>query len=94
MLGLAGWIRYLRGYDLKGCTIRIDDPDKELLTRLATTGGNNPEPVMRHDIFGEFRMIPGFTDRLRAMITDIDERGVIRTLRQVLGDNERELVLQ
>jgi mannitol 2-dehydrogenase len=94
MLALAGWIRYLRGYDLKGCTIRIDDPDKELLTRLATTGGNNPEPVMRHDIFGEFRMIPGFTDRLRAMITDIDERGVIRTLRQVLGDNERELVLQ
>jgi mannitol 2-dehydrogenase len=94
MLALAGWFRYLRGYDLTGCKICIDDPEKELLTKLATTGGNNPEPVMRHDIFAELRTIPGFTDRLRAMITDIDERGVIATLRQALGDNERELVLQ
>ena len=45
MLALAGWIRYLRGTDLKGCTIEIDDPEKELLTKLATMDGNNPDAV-------------------------------------------------
>jgi mannitol 2-dehydrogenase len=93
MLALAGWMRYLRGYDLKGREIRIDDPKKELLTKLATMDGHNPDPLLRHEIFGELRMIPGFTDRLREMITDIDEHGVIPTLRQALRDNARELVL-
>lgn len=92
MLALAGWIRCLRGYDLVGCKIRIDDPQKELLTKLATMGGNNPEPVLRHEIFAELRTIPGFTDRLRAMIIDIDEQGVVPTLRRALRDEARELV--
>ncbi|WP_292976714.1 mannitol dehydrogenase family protein [Mycobacterium sp.] len=94
MLALAGWIRYLRGYDLNGSKLRVDDPEKELLTKLATMDGNNPEPVLRHEIFAELRTVPGFADRLRAMITDIDQRGVIATLREALGNNERELVLQ
>jgi mannitol 2-dehydrogenase len=94
MLALAGWIRYLRGYDLRGCPIRIDDPQEELLAKLATMDGNNPEPVLRHEIFAELRVIPGFTDRLREMIVDIDEHGVIPTLRQALRDDARELVLQ
>jgi mannitol 2-dehydrogenase len=94
MLALAGWARYLRGYDLKGGKIRIDDPEAELLTRLATMDGNNPGPLLRHEIFAELRLIPGFTERLGEMIADIDERGVIPTLRQALRDNARELVLQ
>ncbi len=93
MLALAGWIRYLRGDDLKGAKIRIDDPQKELLTKLATMDGNNPDPLLRHEIFGELRMIPGFAERLREMITDIDEHGVIPALRNALRDNTRELVL-
>jgi mannitol 2-dehydrogenase len=94
MLALAGWIRYLRGYDLKGRKISVDDPEEELLTTLAMAGGNNPEPVLRHEIFAELRMIPGFIDGLREMIIDIDEHGVIPTLRKVLRDDARELVLQ
>ena len=94
MLALAGWMRYLRGTDLKGRKIRIDDPEKELLTKLATMDGNNPEPLLRHEIFAELRVIPGFTDALREMITDIDENGVIHALRNALRDGERELVLQ
>lgn len=93
MVALAGWARYLRGYDLEGRPIRVDDPQKELLTKLATTDGNDPGPLLRHEIFAELRTIPGFEERLREMITDIDERGVIATLRQALGDNERELMV-
>jgi mannitol 2-dehydrogenase len=93
MVALAGWARYLRGCDLEGRPICVDDPKKELLTKLATMDGNNPDPLLHHEIFAEVREVPGFVDRLREMITDIDERGVIATLRQALGDNERELMV-
>jgi mannitol 2-dehydrogenase len=92
MLALAGWARYLRGYDLKGREIRIDDPQSELLTKLATMEGNNPGPLLRHEIFTELRLIPCFTERFGDMIADIDERGVLPTLRRALRDDARELV--
>jgi mannitol 2-dehydrogenase len=92
MLALAGWARYLRGYDLKGREIRIDDPQSELLTKLATMEGNNPGSLLRHEIFAELRLIPCFTERFGDMIADIDERGVLPTLRRVLRDDARELV--
>jgi mannitol 2-dehydrogenase len=91
MLALAGWARYLRGYDLKGWKICIDDPESELLTRLATMADNNPDSLLRHEIFAELRLIPGFAERLGDMIADIDEHGVIPTLRRALGDDAREL---
>jgi mannitol 2-dehydrogenase len=93
MVALAGWARYLRGYDLKGRLLRVDDPEKDLLTRLAMMDGNDPGPLLRHDIFAELRVIPGFSERLREMITDIDEHGVIPTLRNALRDNARELMV-
>ena len=93
MLALAGWMRYLRGYDLKGCKIDFEDPEKELLMKLATMDGNNPDQLLRHEIFNELRVIPGFVDRLHAMITDIESQGVVPTLRKALRDDDvRELV--
>jgi mannitol 2-dehydrogenase len=92
MLALAGWVRYLRGVDLKGLKIQIEDPQKELLTKLATMDGANPDALLRHEIFDEVRTVPGFMDRLREMILDIDEQGVIATLNQAMRDDERELV--
>jgi mannitol 2-dehydrogenase len=94
MLALAGWARYVRGCDLKGSKIRLDDPQSTLLSRLATMEGNNPYPLLRHEIFAELRMIPDFTERLADMITGIDEHGVIPTMRQALRDDARELVSQ
>jgi mannitol 2-dehydrogenase len=94
MLALAGWARYVRGYDLKGRRIRIEDPEADLLTKLATMDGNNPDPLLRHEMFAELRLIPGFAGRLGEMIAGIDERGVIPTLRQALRADARELVLQ
>jgi mannitol 2-dehydrogenase len=91
MLALAGWARYLRGYDLKGGTIHIDDPESTVLTRLATMEGNNPGPLLRHEIFAELRVIPTFAERLGDMITAIDGHGVIPTLCQALRDDAREL---
>jgi mannitol 2-dehydrogenase len=92
MLALAGWARYLRGYDLKRRKIRIDDPQSTLLTRLATMEGNNPDPLLGHEIFAYLRLVPNFAERLGDTIADIDEHGVIPTLRQALRDDARELV--
>lgn len=94
MLALAGWARYLRGYDLNGREIRIDDPESELLTKLATMEWTNPVPLLRHEIFAELRLVPGFAERLGDMIADIDVHGVTPTLRRALRDSARELVLQ
>jgi mannitol 2-dehydrogenase len=92
MLAIAGWARYLRGYDLKGREIRIDDPQAALLTKLATMAGDNPDPLLRHEIFAELRLVPAFAECLGDMIANIDEDGVLLTLRQALRDDVRELV--
>ena len=72
--------------------IHIDDPQSTLLTKLATMEGNHPDALLRHEIFAELRSIPSFTERLGDMIADIDEHGVIPTLRRALRDDARELV--
>lgn len=92
MLAIAGWARYLRGYDLRGRKFRIEDPQAALLTKLATMAGNNPDPLLRHEIFTELRLVPTFAERLSGMVADIDQRGVIPTLRRALRDDVKELV--
>jgi mannitol 2-dehydrogenase len=53
---------------------------------------SNPDPLLGHEMFAEVRAVPGFAERLGDMIADIDERGVLATLRQAMRDDERELV--
>jgi mannitol 2-dehydrogenase len=53
---------------------------------------SNPDPLLRHEMFAEVRAVPGFAERLGAMIADIDERGVVPTLRHAMHNHEWELV--
>jgi mannitol 2-dehydrogenase len=92
MLAVAGWARYMHGHDLKGRKLRLEDSQAIPLTRLAIMAGNNPDPLVKHEMFAELRTVPGFAERLRDMIADIDERGVLPTLRRALRDDARELV--
>jgi mannitol 2-dehydrogenase len=95
MLAVAGWARYLRGKDLRGRPIQIEDPEAKLLTTLATLGTRRPDPLLRyHSIFGDLRLVPGFVDRLSQMIESIDRQGVVDTMRQHLADDLRRLVGQ
>jgi mannitol 2-dehydrogenase len=91
MLAVAGWARYLRGHDLDGRTIGVEDPQAGLLTALASRGRNNPYPLLEHEIFTELRGVPRFAERLGGMIADIDQRGVQPTVRDALRDRAREL---
>jgi mannitol 2-dehydrogenase len=92
MLAVAGWARYMRGHDLKGRKLRLEDSQAIPVVRLANMASNNPDPLLGHEMFAEVRAVPGFAERLGAMITDIDERGVIPALRDAMRNDERELV--
>jgi mannitol 2-dehydrogenase len=92
MLAVAGWARYMRGHDLKGRKFSIEDSQAIPLTRLATMAGDNPDPLLRHEIFAELRTIPAFADCLGDMIANIDEHGVLPTMRRALREDARELV--
>ena len=92
MLAVAGWARYMRGHDLKGRKISLEDSQAIPVVRLANMASNNPDPLLGHEMFAEVRAVPGFAERLGEMIADIDERGVVPTLRDAMRNDERELV--
>ncbi|MDT5145452.1 MAG: mannitol 2-dehydrogenase [Mycobacterium sp.] len=93
MLAVAGWARYLRGKDLEGRDIHIDDPQAKLLNTLATLGRNYPDPLLRnHDVFGDLRLVPGFVNRLGQLIEAIDQQGVAWTLHRHTAGDSRKLV--
>jgi mannitol 2-dehydrogenase len=94
MLAVAGWARYLRGTDLQGREVDIQDSQAELLKTLAMLGKNYPDPLLRNqEVFKDLRLVPGFVDRLGQMIDSIDTRGVAATLgRYMAEDDLRQLV--
>lgn len=92
MTGLAAWIRYLRGYDLGGSPLHIEDPQAELLTALATMSRRNPGPLLQHELFGDLRLMPDVANGLSTLIRSIETRGVATTLRRHLRGDYRELV--
>ncbi|ORW71412.1 mannitol dehydrogenase family protein [Mycobacterium saskatchewanense] len=92
MLAVAGWARYMRGHDLQGRELRLEDSQAIPVGRLANMAGNRPDPLLRHAMFAELRTVPGFAERLGDMIRDIDTRGVVPTLRGAMRNDERELV--
>ncbi|OBG76640.1 mannitol dehydrogenase [Mycobacterium sp. E1715] len=91
-LAVAGWARYMRGHDLQGRRLRLEDSQAIPVAKLANMAGNNPDPLLRHAMFAELRAVPGFARRLGDMIADIDTRGVVPTLRDAMRNDERELV--
>lgn len=94
MLAVAGWARYLYGYDLAGAAIAIEDPQAKLLTMLASLGKTYPKPLLRHEAFGELRLVPDFVRLLGEMIGEIDTYGVTAALQRCQGTDYRDLLSQ
>jgi mannitol 2-dehydrogenase len=83
MLAVAGWARYLRGTDLQGRDIDVQDSQADLLKTLAMLGKSYPDPLLRNQaVFKDLRLVPGFVDRLGQMIDSIDTHGVAATVRR------------
>ncbi|TKJ35175.1 mannitol dehydrogenase family protein [Blastococcus sp. CCUG 61487] len=80
-LGLAGWLRYLRGTDERGGPLVIDDPHAELLRARARAGGDDPRPLLDlRSIFGGLGDDAAFVAALREALVRLDRDGVRATL--------------
>jgi mannitol-1-phosphate/altronate dehydrogenase len=84
-LALAAWIRYLRGYDLQGKPIVIEDQRGSELRTLALTGLADPRPLLDvRDVFGSLVDDVVFVEALENMLHDIDRIGLAATLEKLL----------
>jgi mannitol-1-phosphate/altronate dehydrogenase len=76
-LTLAAWLRYLRGTDLEGRPLHIQDAHVSVLHQLAVCGGNDPRPLLSQThIFGRLRDNPAFLDALQTALTRLDQEGL------------------
>ncbi|WNG88062.1 mannitol dehydrogenase family protein [Mycobacterium sp. ITM-2016-00317] len=85
-LAVAAWFRYLRGYDLSGRPITVEDQRAEELTPIAKVGLSDPRPLLAvRKYFGDLGDDEGFVLELERMLRDIDQRGLAATLRKTVG---------
>jgi mannitol 2-dehydrogenase len=76
MLAVAGWVRYLRGVDLQGAEIAVQDERKDQLQPLARAGGDDPGALLaERTVFGELAGDPDFVARLGAALSLIERHG-------------------
>ena len=83
-LAVAGWCRYLRGYDRDGNLIEIKDARKEVLQPLARA--HDLRPLLgERDIFGPLGDDPEFVKTFQAAIRDLEEWGPAATMAEYLA---------
>ena len=80
-LAVAGWFRYLRGTDLDGRPLQLEDARAGTLTALARAGGTDPRPLLaERSLFGDLADDAGFVAALAADLEQLDRDGVAATL--------------
>jgi fructuronate reductase/mannitol 2-dehydrogenase len=85
-LAVAGWLRCLRGTDLRGRPLALNDPRCMELQVLARSGGSDPRPLLaKRDIFGDLIDDSAFVDELRGALISLDAYGVRGTLEDRAG---------
>ncbi len=85
-LALAGWFRYLRGADLEGDPIEIEDALGDRLRALALEGGDDPRPLLAaRDVFGDLGDDERLADSVERALVALDRDGVAATIDAWLG---------
>ena len=85
-LAVAGWLRHLRGTDVQGRPVVIDDPRAGTLQPLAEVGGSDPRPVLGvTSVFGDLGGRPEFVAELAGLLHRLDSEGVRATVGAVLA---------
>jgi fructuronate reductase/mannitol 2-dehydrogenase len=80
-LAIAGWFRYLRGEDLDGQPIDVQDAHAGELRERALAGGTDPCPLLEmRSLFGDLADRPEFTAALETAMVQLDRDGVRATL--------------
>jgi mannitol 2-dehydrogenase len=74
-LAVAGWIRFLRGHDLAGRRVDVQDPRPHLV-EVARRAGTDPRPLLaERDIFGELGAEPDFARAVERHLVALDRSG-------------------
>lgn len=89
-LALAAWFRYLRGYDLRGRPVKVEDQRSAQLETLAKVGLCDPRPLLGlRDVFGDLADDGQFVTTMADMLRSLDSVGVAATLAKTLGTPPR-----
>jgi fructuronate reductase/mannitol 2-dehydrogenase len=88
-LAIAGWLRYLQGFDEEGSAITIEDPQVTELTALAREGESDPRPLLGlRSIFGDLGENSTFVESLQEALSDLYAGGAKMTLTRYLSTSE------
>jgi fructuronate reductase/mannitol 2-dehydrogenase len=89
-LALAAWLRYLRGTDLDGRPVVVEDARAATLTALAREGGTDPRPVLGvRDVFGDLGDDARLVAELEKALDDLERDGVETTIRTYLAASDQ-----
>ncbi|KAB8270065.1 mannitol 2-dehydrogenase [Aspergillus minisclerotigenes] len=78
----AAWFCYINSIDDRGKTFKVDDPMREELQAMASTGGTNPAKLLRiKSLFGDdLREDKRFIQEVTTAMENITRDGVMKTL--------------
>jgi fructuronate reductase/mannitol 2-dehydrogenase len=81
VLSVAAWMRYLRGTDLAGRPIEIEDARGDALQALARQGLDDPRPLLgARSVFGTLGDDPALVAELRGALRTLSQEGVAAAL--------------
>jgi mannitol 2-dehydrogenase len=84
-LAVAAWVRYLRGVDLDGREISINDTRLDELQPMAIEGGDDPAPFMANSrVFGRLADDPMLVRSVARILTALDREGLRDTVETYL----------
>jgi fructuronate reductase/mannitol 2-dehydrogenase len=94
LLAVAGWMRFLRGYDYAGNEVTVDGPRAERLTELAQEGQEQPEPLLtERSVFGELPDDGAFVAGVEVALRALEVQGPREVIALYLGLNVQRIDL-
>jgi mannitol 2-dehydrogenase len=87
MVATAAWLRYLRGSDLSGRSIEVEDPCGEVISRAAALPleAGVRQLIDELDAFAHLRQEPAFAEELIQLVIALDTHGVADVVSDVLA---------
>ncbi|MCU1595949.1 MAG: mannitol dehydrogenase [Frankiales bacterium] len=76
LLAVAAWVRYLRGTDLAGRPLAVDDPKLEMLQALLGDGQDLPRLLRMRSVFGDLSSDERAVHRLTELLEMLEETGL------------------
>jgi mannitol 2-dehydrogenase len=85
VLAVAGWIRFLRGYDYAGDTVPLEGPRMHLVD-VAVDAGADPRPLLANrEVFGDLSDDPSFVAAVERHLVALEEQGPREVIEQCLA---------